>query len=69
MLYPTRVAIIVNVVLLVFLLIFVVNGYEIWSKLHINDNEAVSGQFADFSGAYSNTGELDQRKQFQNQNF
>jgi len=43
MLYSSRVAIVVNVVLLVFLLIFIVNGFEIYNKLHISDSEAVSG--------------------------
>ena len=42
-LYSSRVAIVVNIVLLVFLLIFVVNGCEIYNKLHVSDAEAVSG--------------------------
>ena len=45
MLYRTRVAIIVNIVLMVFLILFMVNGYKIWSLLHVSDYDAVSGQF------------------------
>ena len=43
MLYRTRVAIIVNIVLMVFLILFMVNGYKIWSLLHVSDYDAVSG--------------------------
>jgi len=42
-LYTTRVAAVVNVVLLIFLIIFAVNGYDIVQKLHIDEDEAVSG--------------------------
>lgn len=53
MLYPSRVAIIVNIVLFVFLVIFVYNGVTIWSKLHVKEDEAVSGQFTNFANTYS----------------
>ena len=48
-LYTTRVAAVVNVVLLIFLVVFAVNGYDIYRKLHISEDEAVSGKFQDFS--------------------
>lgn len=47
--YPAKVAIIINIILLVFLLVFIKNGLEIFNKLHVKDDEAVSGQFKDFS--------------------
>jgi len=59
MLYPTRVAIIVNVVLMIFLVMFLFNGYDIYSRLYISEQEAVSGQFTDFGNVYSQMGELD----------
>ena len=43
MLYPIKVALVVNVVLLFFLLLFVKNGFEIWTQLYIGEDEAVSG--------------------------
>ena len=44
-LYSTKVAAFVNVVLLIFLVVFVVNGYDIYSKLYISESEAISGKF------------------------
>ena len=44
-LYSTRVAAFVNIVLLIFLVVFVVNGYDIYSKLYISESEAISGKF------------------------
>jgi hypothetical protein len=47
--YPGKVAIIINIILVVFLVIFIKNGYEIFDKLYVKDAEAVTGQFKDFS--------------------
>jgi hypothetical protein len=44
-LYSSRVAIIVNIVLAFFLVLFLVNGFTIWNKLHVSEKDAVSGQF------------------------
>lgn len=44
-LYSTHVAIVVNVVLLIFLIVFAINGYDIYKKLHLNESEAISGRF------------------------
>ena len=57
-LYTTRVAAVVNVVLLIFLIVFAVNGYDIYRKLHISEDQAVSGKFADFS-QYQRMNDLD----------
>jgi hypothetical protein len=51
-LYPAKVAIVVNVVLLFFLLLFVAQGFEIFNKLHVKEMDAVSGQFDNFAGTY-----------------
>jgi uncharacterized integral membrane protein len=48
MYYPMQVAILINIVLGAFLMVFVKNGYEIYYKLHVRDDEAVTGQFQDF---------------------
>lgn len=47
--YPFKVAILINIILLAFLLVFIKNGFEIYEKLHVTDDEAISGQFKDFS--------------------
>jgi hypothetical protein len=41
--YPVKVAILINIILLAFLVVFVKNGYEIYQKLHVKDEEAVTG--------------------------
>ena len=41
--YPTKVAIMINVILFAFLLIFIRSGWEIYNKLHVRDDEAVTG--------------------------
>ena len=58
-LYPAKVAIVVNVVLLFFLLLFVAQGFEIFNKLHIKEMDAVSGQFDNFAEVYQGMGDLD----------
>lgn len=57
-LYSKSVAAFVNIVLLIFLIVFVVNGYDIYKKLHISDDEAISGKFQDFS-QYQRMNDLD----------
>jgi len=47
-LYTKEVAIMVNIVLAIFLVAFIANGLEIANKLHISEDEAVSGKFKDF---------------------
>lgn len=51
-LYPPTVALVVNIVLIIFLMVFVVNGVDVFGKLHIKDDEAVSGKFGDFAKTY-----------------
>lgn len=48
-LYTKYVAIVVNVVLFIFLILFACNGYDIYKKLHLSESEAISGRFQDFS--------------------
>ena len=40
---------------------FVVNGFEIFNRLHINEIDAVSGKFGDFAKTYQEMGDLDSR--------
>ena len=47
--YPWKVAFFINLILGAFLLVFIKNGYEIYSKLYVRDEEAISGQFKDFT--------------------
>jgi hypothetical protein len=47
--YPGLIAFVVNVVLLAFLIVFVTSGLDIFKKLYVPDNTAVTGQFVDFS--------------------
>ena len=56
-LYDRMVATVINVILGIFLLIFIHNGREIYDKLHVSDDDAVTGQFKDF-GKYE---EMDDR--------
>ncbi len=41
--YPVKVAILINIILLAFLLVFLKNGWEIYSRLYVKDDEAISG--------------------------
>ena len=43
--YPFIVALIVNIILGVFLAIFIRNGYEIITELHVDEASAVQGIF------------------------
>lgn len=57
-LYSTPVAIFINIILMIFLILFIWNGYDIYSKLHVADHEAVTGKFTNFADAHSNMDEL-----------
>ena len=57
-LYKPVVAIFVNVVLGIFLLIFIKSGQEIYMRLYIDEGEAISGKFQDF-GRYEQMNDLD----------
>lgn len=41
--YPFKVALIINIILLLFLIVFVKNGYEIYDKLYVKEDDAVTG--------------------------
>jgi len=41
--YPFKVALIINIILLIFLIVFVKNGYEIFDKLYVREDDAVTG--------------------------
>ncbi len=60
--YPVKVAFFINLILLAFLVVFIKNGYEIYDKLHVKDDEAISGQFKDFA-QYENMYDLDSNGQ------
>jgi hypothetical protein len=47
--YPVMVAIIINIILAIFLVIFVKNGWEIFDKLYVKEDDAVTGKFKDLS--------------------
>ena len=47
-LYDKFVAIVINVILLVFLCVFIKNGMEIYNQLHVSESEAVTGRFDRF---------------------
>ena len=48
-LYSTEIAITINLILLVFLIVFIKNGHEIITQLHVSDSDAVTGRFNNFS--------------------
>ena len=41
--YSAKVAIIINCILLIFLIVFIKNGYDIYDKLYVTDEDAVTG--------------------------
>ena len=47
--YSKMVALIINIVLGVFLIAFIINGVDIIKKLYVNEEDAVSGKFQDFT--------------------
>jgi hypothetical protein len=60
--YRFIVALVINVILGAFLLLFVRNGIDIVSQLHVEEGSAVSGKFATLEG---NVGDLDGRRRYQ----
>ena len=56
--YSRQAAIIINIILLLFLLLFIKNGREIYNDLAVSDNEAVTGKFSSFKH-YEGLEELD----------
>ena len=57
-LYSSQTAIVVNIILAIFLMLFFKNGLEIYNSLAVKDEEAVSGKFTNFA-QYENMNELD----------
>ena len=47
--YSKPVAIVINIILGVFLALFVMNGKDIYDKLAVSEDEAVSGKFTNFA--------------------
>ena len=58
--YRFLVALIINIILGMFLVLFVRNGYDIVSQLWVDENEAVSGKFMSFTNNIVG-GDLDKR--------
>ena len=56
--YSKPVAITINVILGIFLVLFIKNGQDIYDKLAVSDTEAVSGKFTNFA-QYEDMQELD----------
>lgn len=48
-LYSATVAVIINLILLVFLVLFIKNGSEIYETLHVKEEDAVTGKFNNFA--------------------
>ena len=48
-LYSKPVAIVINIILGIFLLLFVMNGKDIYEKLAVSEQDAVSGKFTNFT--------------------
>ena len=47
--YSTTVAFVINIILGIFLALFIWNGKDIYEKLAISDSDAVSGKFTNFA--------------------
>jgi hypothetical protein len=48
-LYSATVALVINLILLVFLVLFIKNGSEIYETLHVKEEDAVTGKFSNFA--------------------
>ena len=59
--YRFIVALVINVILGAFLLLFVRNGLDIVTQLHVDEAEAVTGKFKNF-GDNLVSGDLDKRR-------
>lgn len=57
--YRFFVALVINIILGAFLIMFIKNGYEIYTELYIDEKDAVSGKFKTFK---DNLVDLDSRK-------
>ena len=51
----------INVILMIFLIMFIRNGTEIYNSLAVGDNEAVTGKFTNFTN-YEVLEELDKNE-------
>ena len=47
--YSTNVAFVINIILGIFLFLFIWNGKDIYDKLAVADDDAVSGKFTNFA--------------------
>ena len=56
-LYDKKVAVFINLILTVFLIAFIKNGYDIYDNLAIEDKDQVTGVFANFT-QYEGMGDL-----------
>lgn len=59
--YSKPVAIAINIILAIFLVLFVLNGKDIYDKLAVSEIEAVSGKFTNFA-QYEDMEELDKER-------
>ena len=56
-LYDKKVASVINVILMVFLIAFIKNGYDIYDTLAVDEKDAVTGVFQNFE-QYEGMGDL-----------
>ena len=59
--YRFIVALVLNIILGAFLILFVRNGYDIISQLHVDEKDAVTGKFISFANNIIG-GDLDRRQ-------
>ena len=60
-LYDRKVALIINVILVIFLIAFIKNGYDIYDNLAVDEKDAVTGVFQNFE-QYEGMGDLAQNE-------
>jgi hypothetical protein len=51
--YRFLVALVINIILGAFLILFVKNGYDIYSELYVEESEAVSGKFQSLKDGFN----------------
>ena len=61
-LYDRKVAFAINVILLIFLIAFIKNGYDIYDTLAVDEKDAVTGVFQNFE-QYEGMGDLAQNNE------
>jgi hypothetical protein len=61
--YRFLVALVINIILGAFLLLFIRNGLDIVTQLHVDETEAVSGKFISFADNIVG-GDLDKRRKY-----